>query len=480
MSNNNWQNEQIEEQRNVGSFLASGHLDENSDIGQRSSNATSSQNFGKQTSNNTASSGNKDIGGNACRTKNISSSGSASTENVNANGNLYDNANSKICGKERGDSNSAQKPPKKSVTVFLIISTMMLSLGLILAGVYSLYISIGFSFLNRSMISGINTSSLYTYSNSGFGTGGGAMVGLIIVSIIMLGLGIAMVVIFFKQLPLYRQIKLIAKMPNVKYKQYSQQTKKSVIVLSIIAYIIAIGFSVFAIFIAARESISVSYKWVVLLAYSVVLGLAICSMVLMFVKLAQLSKIKKQLLQNEDLSVKKEVQSAYNQGVTDAQSANKYIEKAQPMAKEQSISMAAETTGLQGEPIGNFGYSSVPSGGYIAGVAANNGVIDATNAAALNLAAANILQANAQIKPQPNKNGSENKLFTDGIFELGDQLQKLREIYVSGLIDQAEYAQIRQKWISAVLKEPLFSKTKASNKSIKKSSKEEIASTQQN
>ncbi len=300
--------------------------------------------------------------------------------------------------------NVKEQKPKKSLTIFLICCTMLLSLACLGAGVYSLYISIGFRFLRRSAVGGLNTSALYTYSNSGYTTGGGTMIGLILVSLVMLGLGIGMTIIFFKQLPLYKQIKLVAKLPTIKYKDYSKKVRKSVIVYSIISYIVCIGFSIFAIVVAFKSEISPNYLWIVVSAFAAVLALSISSMVLMFLKLGQLSKIKKKLKSNE-AGDNSEGESADNDNL-------------KPSSKHKKSK--------------------------------NNNITSSENVQEP--------QKNIDINTEIVKTDEPKKLFTDGIFELNSQLQKLREMHLSGLIDSNEYTLIREKWINAVLSEPLFGK----------------------
>lgn len=359
------------------------------------------------------------------------------------------------------------KQPKKAITVFLIISTLMLSLALVIGGVYSLYVSIGFSFLQGSAVGGVNTSALYTYSNSGYGTGGGSLVGLIITSIIMLGLGVAMGVIFFKQLPLYRQIKLIAKMPNVKYKHYSAQVKKSVIAFSIIAYFACVGFCIFAIVVASRQPLSTNYKWVVLLAYSIVLLLAIASMTLMFIKLAQLSKIKKQLKNNDLASQVREQADSLAEQKTKEYLAN--LNSSQESSNQDSsiasqLKDAAGSKDGQSKFAGNapatYGEQLIDQQNQL--IAQLSGMLDKVLQAQ---AASNNAGANGELAQQENSQAAANtqnsdSIFESGVFELSNALVKLREIHVSGLIDSSEYTQIREKWINAVLRQPLFNANK--------------------
>lgn len=414
------------------------------------------------------------------------------------------------------------KPPKASTTVFLIFSTMLLCLALFGCGIYSLYISIGFRFLNRSAIAGLNTASLYTYPNSGFGTGSGTMVGLILVSIVMMALGIAMAIIFFKQLPLCRQIKFIAKMPNVKYKEYSKQAKKSVIVWSIIAYIITIAFSVFALIVVYRSGVSANYLWILATLYFVALGLSIASMVLMFVKIAQLSKIRKTLKENEknenisdidlggknshdgnskdrsdkneeslsDMS-KKSFDSGVNPNFLSQDMGLNDMQKIDEQSIDENGIAKIEKDGLDifqsdrnmAEVLQNEKTSKDINGGEI-----DSGRVSKIEQETRNLsnleqqkqfdsnALQNVESTQPSIVvniPEQNKKQEENigeRLFTDGIFELGDQLVKLRELHVSGLISNEEYTMLREKWIDAVLSEPLFGKkrTKNKNKSIAK------------
>ena len=314
------------------------------------------------------------------------------------------------------------KKPKQSTTIFLIVSTMLLSLALFACGIYSLYISIGFRFLNRSAVVGLNTATLYTYPNSNYGTGSSTMVGLILISIIMLGLGIGMAIIFFKQLPLYKQIRLVAKMPTVKYKDYSKQAKKSVIVWSIIAYIICIAFSIFAIIVVYRSGVSANYLWIIATAYFIVVGLSVASLVLMFVKVSQLSKIRRTLQNNEEReNIKKQLEQKY----VLVKEGSESKEPSEPIeALQQEVATATEVPKVERpakEPI--------------------------------------IIEQKPSIAE---------RLFTDGIFELSDQLVKLREIHVSGLISTEEYTLLRQKWIDAVLNEPLFGKKRINKPKTKK------------
>lgn len=411
------------------------------------------------------------------------------------------------------------KPPKRSTTVFLIFSTMLLCLALFGCGIYSLYISIGFRFLNRSAVAGLNTASLYTYPNSSFGTGSGTMMGLILVSIIMVALGIAMAIIFFKQLPLYKQIKFISKMPNVKYREYSKQAKKSVIVWSIIAYIVSIAFSVFALIVVYRSGVSANYLWILATLYFIVLGLSIASMVLMFVKIAQLSKIRKFLLENEknennsdinandknknddNLKDKQKIQEetkpeitttkSFGGGNTDflSQDSSWDQKKVQTIEDEQSIN----DNGIAKLDKNSIEISQ--SDGTLAKVAQGEKMLQDLNSGAIddrqvskvgqetgsfsNLEQpkqtdSNILQNAESTQPSivvniPEQSKDQERsigerLFTDGIFELGDQLVKLREMHVSGLISNEEYTMLREKWIDAVMSEPLFGKKRTKNK----------------
>lgn len=376
--------------------------------------------------------------------------------------------------------------PKKKITVFLIMCTLLLSLSLIGGGIYSLYISIGFRFLQRSAIGGLNTSSLYTYSTSGLGTGSNTMFGMIIISLIMMGLGFGMIVIFFKQLPLYKQIKFIAKMPNVKYKDYSKQVKKSVITYSILAYIICIAFCIFAIISAFRSGIASNYIWVVVIMFGIVLALSISSMVLMFVKLAQLSKIKKHLI-----SVDKQTQN-----ITDIDNNSKTTNNNEPQKNDSSNSENLNSESVNynqnNKPhleedvdvlaVGKSSFSQKESKEdtldanqirvqvleelkKVNSKSSNNAIYSTADNASFSQG---LTDSNTNVSITEGKEKSiEERLFTDGIFELSDQLQKLREIHISGLINQEEYCAIRQKWINAVLSEPLFKNKKQKNRAKK-------------
>jgi hypothetical protein len=369
-----------------------------------------------------------------------------------------------------------QKPVKKSVTVWLITTSLLLSLALFACGIYSLYISIGFRFLQRSGMQGVNTSALYTYSNSVYGTGGERMVGLILVSIVMLGLGVGMAVIFFKQLPLYKQIKLLAKLPNVKDKNYSVQTKKGVVAISIIAYVICIAFSIFAIFVALTSGISANYVWIVVVAFAVVLTLSVASLVLMIIKIVQLKKLRNMFNSATNLQENKDIkeEKPQNDGQKDedsqkedaqaAENANKNADKPQTLAQEQP-----QTT----MPFAQVAYM-LPNGQWVLAGAQSvvPSSIEIFGGVAPNVYAPNMqptmpaqTQKNSGIEQNVEKTDKEkeptpHRLFSDGIFELSGQLQKLREMHVSGLIDGEEYQIIREKWIDAVVSEPLFPKTK--------------------
>lgn len=312
-----------------------------------------------------------------------------------------------------------EKKPKKAITIFLIASTMLLSLSLFGCGLYSLYISIGFRFLTNSAL--INTNPLLTYSSSVYTNGSGTLVGLILISIVMLALGVGMVVIFFKQLPLYKQIKLIRKMPNIKYKDYSKEAKKSVIILSIVAYIVCIGFAVFAIITAVSSGVARNYLWAIVGLYAIVLVLSISSMVLMIAKVVQLSKIKSNI-------INKEINGEEHQKNLQSNATIHHEQIGESQASEQ-----VEIVSLS-EP------NIVPEQLQVVGGRTDN---------------------------FENSVQRTDKLFSDGIFELGEQLQKLREMHINGLIDAEEYTLLREKWINAVLVAPLFGKKQRKHAAIK-------------
>ena len=272
------------------------------------------------------------------------------------------------------------------------------------------------------------------------------MVGLILISIIMLGLGIGMAIIFFKQLPLYKQIRFIAKMPNVKYKDYSKQAKKSVIVWSIIAYIICIVFSIFSLIVVYRSGVSANYLWVIATAYFVVLGLSIASMVLMFVKIAQLSNIKRTLLNNEEKeNLKKQIEQKY------------VLIKPEEESEEQKKEILQKKLNVeQPQPVQTV-------------VQPTEKIMHTVPPQVIPNVEGSVPVAISQpvVTDEP-KTAISERLFTDGIFELSDQLVKLREIHVSGLINNEEYTLLREKWIDAVLSEPLFGKKKVSKAKSKK------------
>ena len=267
------------------------------------------------------------------------------------------------------------------------------------------------------------------------------MVGLILISILMLGLGVGMAVIFFKQLPLYKQIKLIAKMPSIKYKDYSRQARKSVVTYSIIAYVVCIAFAVFAIVVALRSGIASNYLWIIVVSYGVVLALSVASMVLMIVKVVQLSKIKRTLIEREVFSEEEHTPEAEEVEPSKEQQPPQDSEaKKQQQTQQESKEYQPEKSNVMSD----ITLSQVEDSSATKSEEQTQPA-DAEKTVIIN-------------NVQPKVETKQDKLFSDGIFELADQLQKLREMHISGLISEGEYTLLREKWLNAVLSAPLFGK----------------------
>ena len=164
----------------------------------------------------------------------------------------------------------------------------------------------------------------------------------------------------------------------------------------------------------------------------------------MFVKIAQLSKIKKTLQHNdikEDLRKQIEQKYVLVKHSEEKPEPQKIIPQTNIKIDEDKLATPAE--------------------------AAAQNPIQQTVPQATTKITAPAAETQPVVIEDPKPSISE-RLFTDGIFELGDQLVKLREIHVSGLISNDEYTLLREKWIDAVLSEPLFGKKRASKVKTKK------------
>ncbi len=178
---------------------------------------------------------------------------------------------------------------KKSnkISIFYILSSVMLLGVLFFGGVYGVYISVGLNFV-RSSISNISNSA--GASNVAFGgtvNFESSMTGIIILSISLVILAIFDLISLIKQIVLFKQFKVVR---NSKFEENLESKTKSkggIIFFAGLIDVLSLIVGVVGIFLNARTFVGNNLSWVLYLVDGLVVILSIISLVLLIIKIKQ-------------------------------------------------------------------------------------------------------------------------------------------------------------------------------------------------
>ncbi len=188
---------------------------------------------------------------------------------------------------------------KKSnkISVFYILSSIMLLFVLVGGGVYGIYVSLGFKFMNNTfsnVVGGVDSATNVAYSSGGYAENY-SMTGVIILSIALIVLAIFDFISMIKQLMFFKQFKVVKNSTLEQVVERKVKSKKSVIVFACTIDVLSFIVGVVGLFVNARTMPRITYSWVFYLIDGFVCLFAIVSLVLLFVKLKKVKENYKQM-----------------------------------------------------------------------------------------------------------------------------------------------------------------------------------------
>lgn len=183
---------------------------------------------------------------------------------------------------------------KKSnkVTIFYVLSSMLLFSVLVFGGCYGIYLSVGLKFVRNSVSNiadGVNTGA----QNVSFGGSVDfkkSMVGVIILSIALIVIAVLDLISIIKQVVLFKQFKLVRESKIEQKIEKKVKSKGGVIFFAIVIDLLSLGAGIAGIFINSNCFTSGNFVWIMYAIDAVVSVLSVISIVLLVLKLKQVKK----------------------------------------------------------------------------------------------------------------------------------------------------------------------------------------------
>ena len=187
---------------------------------------------------------------------------------------------------------------KKSnkVSVFYALSSFLLFSILIFGGCYGIYLSVGLNFV-RSSVSNLTDGVGTGAQNVSFGGSVNfptSMIGVIILSIVLIVLSVFDFISLIKQIVLFKQFKIIRESKLESKIEKKVKSKGLVIFFAILIDIVSLGVGITGIFVNARSFAGGNFVWLMYAIDSAVAIFSLLSLVLLIVKLRQVSSSNKQ------------------------------------------------------------------------------------------------------------------------------------------------------------------------------------------
>ena len=182
---------------------------------------------------------------------------------------------------------------KKSnkLTVFYILSSILLFGSLIFGGVYGIYVSAGVNFMGSAMNNTPTTAG--TASNVGIGAANNvgmrpSMSGIVILSIILIIISVLDFVSLIKQIVFFKQFKMVRESSLEEKIEKKIKSKGSVVFFTVLIDLLSLGAGVAGLF--ARNGI----LWVLYLIDIVIVLFSLLSFILLIAKIKQNKKLIKE------------------------------------------------------------------------------------------------------------------------------------------------------------------------------------------
>lgn len=183
---------------------------------------------------------------------------------------------------------------KKSnkLTMFYVLSSIVLFLTLLGGGVYGVYLSAGLMFVRSNMqdFSGGNVARNVAYGGMSDSVVEAPSLGVMVLSIVLIVIAIFDFVSLVKQIVFFKQFKFVEDSNFEQSVEKKIKLKKSVVVFACVIDIVSIVVAVIGFFVNARGLAGVS-SWVFYVIDGAVCLFAVMSLVLLLVKLKNVKKI---------------------------------------------------------------------------------------------------------------------------------------------------------------------------------------------
>lgn len=190
----------------------------------------------------------------------------------------------------------------KKVSIFYIVSSLLLFTGLIFGGCYGVYLSIGLKFVRSSVSNfteGMNAGDAKNVSFGGSVNYSTSMVGVIILSIALIILAIFDFIYLIKQITFFKQFKSFEKLSIVEKVEKKIKSKGKVIFFVFLIDILSLAAGVAGIFVNSKSFTNGNFVWIMYTVDGLIALLSLVSMVLLIIKLRQVKKLKEESEKNQ-------------------------------------------------------------------------------------------------------------------------------------------------------------------------------------
>lgn len=187
---------------------------------------------------------------------------------------------------------------KKSnkVSVFYVLSSMLLFSLLVFGGCYGIYLSVGLKFVRNSVSNitdGVNTGA----QNVSFGGSVDfqrSMIGVIILSIVLIVLAVLDFISIIKQVVLFKQFKLVRESKFEQKIERKVKSKGAVIFFAVLVDLLSLGTGIAGIFVNTKCFSGGNFVWLMYAVDAAVALFSVISFVLLIIKLKQVKKLNSQ------------------------------------------------------------------------------------------------------------------------------------------------------------------------------------------
>ena len=185
---------------------------------------------------------------------------------------------------------------KKSnkLTVFYVISSVLLFLILLGGGVYGVYVSVGLSYAGSNMtnISNSRTATNVAY-NVAPASGGSSMTGVIILSVALIVLSVLDLISLIRQIVLFKQFKAVKNSAIESAIEKKVKSKGRVVFFACLVDFLSLVVGGVGLFVNARHLVGIGLTWVLYVIDASVCVFAVVSFVLLLVKLKKVKQANK-------------------------------------------------------------------------------------------------------------------------------------------------------------------------------------------